>query len=65
MKNSAKYSNKCEKSSCKVPVILVGFERYVNFLDRFSKKALISNLIKIRPVGAKLLHADGQISRSE
>jgi hypothetical protein len=33
-------------SSCKVPVILVGFWRNVNFLDGFLKKAQISNIIK-------------------
>jgi hypothetical protein len=47
-----------EKSSCKVPLILVGFQWNLNFLDRFSKKAHISSLIKIRPVGDKLFHTD-------
>jgi len=46
-------------SSCKVPVILVRSEWNLNFLDRFSYSAQISNLMKIRPVGAELLHADG------
>jgi hypothetical protein len=32
----------------------------VNFLDRFPKNIQIPNLIKIRPVGAELLHADGR-----
>jgi hypothetical protein len=32
----------------------------LNFLNRFSKKVQISSFIKIRPVGAELLHADGQ-----
>jgi len=32
----------------------------LNFLDRVSKNAQISNFIKIRPVGSELLHADGQ-----
>jgi hypothetical protein len=32
----------------------------LNFLDRFSKNPLISNFMKIRPVGAELFHADGQ-----
>ena len=30
------------------------------FLDRFSKKPQISRLIKIRPAGAELFHAEGQ-----
>ena len=29
-------------------------------LDRFSKYTQISNLLKMRPVGAELFHADGQ-----
>jgi hypothetical protein len=33
----------------------------MNFLDRFSKKkkAQISSFIKIRPVGADVVHSDG------
>jgi hypothetical protein len=27
----------------------------MNFLDRFSKKAYMSNVIKVRPVGAELV----------
>jgi len=30
----------------------------MNFLDRFSKKAQISNFVKIHSVGAKLFHVD-------
>ena len=41
--------------SCKVPVILV---RTLNFLDRFSKNAQISNLMKIRPLGAESFQTD-------
>jgi hypothetical protein len=50
-------------SSCNVPVILVRFERNLNFLDRFSKNTHISNLKKIRPVGAELFHSDRQTDR--
>jgi hypothetical protein len=32
----------------------------LEFSDRFFKKAQISSLIRIRPVGAELFHADGQ-----
>ena len=32
----------------------------MNFLDTFSRKAYISNLIKIDPVAVELFHADGQ-----
>jgi len=34
----------------------------VNFLNTFSKNTQISNLVKIRPVGAELIHEDGQTS---
>jgi hypothetical protein len=46
------------KSPCKVPVILVRLYWNLNFLDGFSKNCPISNFMKIRPVGAELLHAD-------
>ena len=35
---------------------IIGLE----FLENFSKNTQISNLVKIRPVGAELFHADGQ-----
>jgi hypothetical protein len=44
-------------SSLQKPFILVMF---LNFLDTFSKHTQISNFIKIRPVGAESLHADGR-----
>jgi hypothetical protein len=45
------------RSSCKVSVILVRFLMKLTFLDIFSKNTL--NFMKIRPVGAELLNADG------
>ena len=47
------------RSSRKVPVIFVRFQRDLNFLDRFSTKAQVSSFIKIRPVGVGLFDADG------
>ena len=35
----------------------------LEFFDRFSKNAQISNLLKTRPVGAELLHADGRMTK--
>jgi hypothetical protein len=32
----------------------------LNFLERILKDAQISNVMKIRPVGAELFHADGR-----
>ena len=34
-----------------------------NFLATFSKTTKILNLMKIRPLGAELFHADGQTDR--
>jgi hypothetical protein len=51
------------KMSKRVPVIRAGFWWNLNFLNRFSKKkkkAQISSFIKSFPVGAVLLHVDGQ-----
>jgi hypothetical protein len=53
------------RSSCKVPVILVRSYWNFKFLDRMSKYTQISNLMKIRPVGAELFPADGQTERHE
>ena len=50
-------------ASYKVPFIFVRFLWVLNFLDRFSKNNQISIFIKIRPVGAELLHANGQTDR--
>ena len=66
MQNSETYYHKCtvRRSSSKGPVILVRLRSNVNFLDIFSNNTEISNCMKIRPLGAELLHADGQTRRS-
>jgi hypothetical protein len=51
-------------SSCNVPVIHVRFEWNFNYHGIFSKYPLISNFMKIRPVGAHLFHAKGHTLRS-
>ena len=48
-------------SSCDVPVILARLQRNLNFLDGFSKNARLSDVMKLRPVGAELFLADGHI----
>ena len=50
--------NVYRSAACKVPVIVVMWKYNLNFLDRFSKNTQISNLMKIRPVEAKLFHAN-------
>jgi hypothetical protein len=37
----------------------------LNFFDRFTKTLQISNLMKIRPVGAELFHADGRMDMTK
>jgi hypothetical protein len=46
------------RSSRKVHIILARFERNLNFLEIFLKHTQISNLKKIRSVGAELFHAE-------
>ena len=47
----------------KYPLFVSDFNETWVFLERFSKNIHIPNLMKIRPVGAKLFHADGQRDR--
>ena len=47
-------------SPCKVAVIPVGFEWNLSFLGRFFKSTQMSNVMKIRPVGAELFQMDGR-----
>ena len=56
---------KVEKHCCKVPVILVRLQWYLKFLGTFSRNIQISNLMKIRPVGAELFHADRRRNRHD
>jgi len=44
-----------QSSSCKVPVILVRFQRNLNFLDR--------NFMKIHSVGDKFFHVNRRMAR--
>jgi hypothetical protein len=53
------------RPSCKLPVILVRFQLGLKFLNKVSKSAQISNLIKILPVGVELFHAIRQTRRSK
>jgi hypothetical protein len=48
-----------QRSSCQVPVILVRFYGDLNFLDRFSKNAQMSDFMKIRQVGPSSMRTDG------
>jgi hypothetical protein len=48
------------RSSCKVLFIYIRFWWNFNFLDRFSKNAQISNLMRIHSAGAKLFFVDRQ-----
>ena len=50
-------------SSCNVLVILTRFLKKFNVLNRFSKNSKTLKLMKIRPVGDELSHADGQTDR--
>jgi hypothetical protein len=45
------------RSSIKVPLFLSDF-RNLNSFDRFSQNTQISSLMKIRPVGAEMFHAE-------
>jgi hypothetical protein len=53
-------------SSCKVHIILVSFLSNLNFIDRFSQKAQMSNFMKIRPVVAEFcMRVDGRTDRHD
>jgi hypothetical protein len=56
------------RSSCQVSVIFVRFQLNLNFLSRFPKSPQQSNLMKIRPVGSRVVpsgRAFGQTDMKE
>jgi len=54
------------RSSCKVPLLFLSdFNETSIFSTDFSKIAQMSNLMKIRPVAAKMFHADGQTDMNQ
>jgi hypothetical protein len=64
-KNSARYDEKVSWFSFKVPVIIVKISHQIWIFSRFSKNIKKNNFMKIRPVGAELLHADGRTDRQQ
>jgi len=51
------------RSTCRLPILLIRFERNINFLTDFQKNTQISNIMKIHPLGAEIFHADGRMDR--
>jgi hypothetical protein len=47
-------------SACKVPLLLLDFNKAWTFSTDFRNKAQVSNFINICPVGVELFHAEGQ-----
>jgi hypothetical protein len=52
-----------DRSSCKIPVILVRYKSNLSFLDEFLKSTQISNFMKIHSRRTKLFHTDGRTDR--
>ena len=50
-------------NSCKGSLIIVAFQSNLNFLDRLSKNAQMSNFMQIRPVGAEFFHAEKRTNK--
>jgi len=44
----------------KVPDVYSRFQPTLDFIDKFSQKFAISNLMGVCPVGAELMHEDGR-----
>jgi len=51
--------------SCKVQSVLVRFQRDFKYRDKFSRSTQISNLMKIRLVGAEPFHPDRRTDRND
>jgi hypothetical protein len=49
----------------KYRLLLSDLKKNFNFVDTVSKNTQISNLIKLHPVGAGLLHTDGRRDRHD
>jgi hypothetical protein len=51
--------------SCNAPVIFVRFYLNLININKFSKSTQLSNLMKMRPVGAALFLAGGRTDKTE
>ena len=57
--------NNVHWSPCEVPLIHVTFYLNLYFLNRFSKNTTTPSFVKILPVGAEFLHAEGRTDRHD
>ena len=62
-KNSVSVTINVHSSACKVTIIIVRFDRNLNFLNRFLKNTQLSNFMKICPLRAEMLHADRKLDK--
>jgi hypothetical protein len=62
--NSARHYHKCTRLQGKYPLFPPNFNQTSIFVTDFRKIHKILNFIKIRPVGAKFFHANGQIDKA-
>ena len=64
-KTWVRYVHKRITAFMQTTVIFVKFGRKLNSFISFCKNTEISNFMKIRPIGAKLFHADGRTDRHD